>query len=175
MSESKNIFLFANNGDYIDCHNIHMQIYNEIQNNIDYQEYKDITKQDLLQYEYFIFFESQLLTGGTESNKPHNECFFGTLDSKNSNLGLDDTKPIYHLIGETDYDTKDSKESFTQTLQIFLNGNALTLLNYSLLDSSLNIKLECNSSESKAIQEKEKAQREQQKQDSKTQDSLKVA
>ena len=75
--ESKNIFLFANNGDYIDCRTIHTQIYQIIQNSKEYQEYKDITKQDLLQYEYFIFFESQLLTGVTESNKPHNECFFG--------------------------------------------------------------------------------------------------
>ena len=81
-----------------------------------------------------------------------------------------ESKPIYHLIGEIDYDTKDSKENFTQTLQIFLNGNTLTLLNYSLLDSSLNIKLECNSSESKAIQEKEKAQREQRDKDSQTQE-----
>ena len=118
-----------------------------------------------------IHFQGVHLLGGTESNKPYNECFFGTLDSKDSNLGLDTLKPIYHLIGETDYDTKDSKESFTQTLQIFLNSNTLTLLNYSLLDSSLNIKLECTSSESQAIQEKEKAQREQQKQDSQTKDS----
>ena len=119
-----------------------------------------------------LYFMGIELTGGTESNKPYNECFFGTLDSKDSNLGLDTLKPIYQLIGETDYDTKDSKESFTQTLHIFLNGNTLTLLNYSLLDSSLNIKLECNSSESKAIQEKEKAQRERKQQDSKTQDSI---
>ena len=119
-----------------------------------------------------LYFMGIELTGGTESTKPYNECFFGTLDSKDSNLGLDILKPIYHLIGETDYDTKDSKESFTQTLQVFLGSNTLTLLNYSLLDSSLNIKLECNSSESKAIQEKEKAQREQQKQDSQTKDSI---
>ena len=64
-----------------------------------------------------IFLYSYLLTGGTESNKPYNECFFGELDSKNT-MGLDDTKPIYHLSGEIDYDTKDSKESFTQTLQV---------------------------------------------------------
>ena len=44
------------------------------------------------------------------------------------------------------------------------------LLNYSLLDSSLNITLECNSSESKAILEKEKAQREQRDKDSQTQE-----
>ena len=120
-----------------------------------------------------LYFMGIELTGGTESNKPYNECFFGELDSKDNNLGLDESKPIYHLIGETDYDTKDSKETFTQTLHIFLNGNTLTLLNYSLLDSSLNIKLECNSSESKERQEKEKTQREQQKQqESKTKDSI---
>ena len=122
-----------------------------------------------------IYFMGVELTGGTESNKPYNECFFGELDSKDNNLGLDESKPIYHLIGETDYDTKDSKETFTQTLHIFLNGNTLTLLNYSLLDSSLNIKLECNSSESKEIQEKEKTQRERKQQDSKTKDSSLVA
>ena len=116
-----------------------------------------------------IFLYSYLLTGGTESNKPHNECFFGELDKEGVFI---ESKPVYHLIGEIDYDTKDSKESFTQTLQVFLDSNTLTLLNYSLLDSSLNIKLECNSSESKAIQEREKEQRKQQKQqDSQTQDS----
>ena len=107
-----------------------------------------------------IHFQGVHLLGGSESNKPYNECFFGELDSKDT-MGLDTSKPIYHLIGETDYDTKDSKESFTQTLQVFLGSNTLTLLHYSLLDSSLNIKLECNSSESQAIQEREKVQREQ--------------
>ena len=120
-----------------------------------------------------IHFQGVHLLGGSESNKPYNECFFGTLDSKGKFI---ESKPIYQLIGETDYNTLDSKESFTQTLQIFLNGNTLTLLNYSLLDSSLNIKLKCNSSESQAIQEREKAQREQQKQqDSQTQDSSLIA
>ena len=131
---------------------------------------KELERQDYTD----IHFQGVHLLGGTESNKPYNECFFGTLDSKDT-MGLDTSKPIYQLIGETDYDTKDSKETFTQTLQIFLNGNTLTLLNYSLLDSSLNIKLECSSSESKAIQEREKTQREQKDQDSKTQDSTSTA
>ncbi|WP_104717767.1 T6SS effector amidase Tae4 family protein, partial [Helicobacter trogontum] len=94
------------------------------------------------------------LLGSSESH--NNPLFFGELDSKSE---FRESKPIYHLIGEIDYDSKDSKESFTQTLQVFLDNNTLTLLNYSLLDSSLNIKLKCNSSESKAIQEREKAQR----------------
>ena len=126
-----------------------------------------------------IYFNDMLLTGGTESTKPYNECFFGELDSKNT-MGLDDIKPIYHLqasdeIIESTSNNRDSSNADSNnslsTLDIFLNGSKLTLLNYSLLDSSLNITLECNSSESKAILEKEKAQRKQQKQDSQTKDS----
>ena len=119
-----------------------------------------------------LYFMGIELTGGTESNKPYNECFFGEIDSKDNNLGLDESKPIYHLIGEIDYDTKNSKENFTQTLQVFLDNNTLTLLNYSLLDSSLNIKLEYNSKESKAILEREQIQREQIQRDSNSIDSL---
>ena len=108
-----------------------------------------------------IYFLGIELTGGSESTLPNAECFFGEIDSKDSNLGLDESKPIYHLIGEIDSNSiestsnnRDSNNSLS-TLQVFLDSNTLTLLNYSLLDSSLNIKLECNSSESKAIQERE--------------------
>ena len=147
-----------------------------------------------------IHFQGVHLLGGTESNKPYNECFFGTLDSKDSNLGLDTLKPIYHLIGNSESviaseakqsrnntesnpiesKTNNTESHFTQsykdignsTLQIFLGSNTLTLLNYSLLDSSLNIKLECNSKESKAILEREQTQREQIQRDSNSIDSL---
>ncbi|WP_257874589.1 hypothetical protein [Helicobacter sp. TUL] len=125
-----------------------------------------------------IYFMGVELTGGTESNKPYNECFFGELDSKDSNLGLDESKPIYHLIGEVDSSSiestsnnRDSNNSLS-TLQVFLGSNTLTLLNYSLLDSSLNIKLECSSSESKEIAEREQTQREQIQRDSNSIDSL---
>lgn len=125
-----------------------------------------------------IYFLGIELTGGSESTKPYNECFFGEIDSKDSNLGLDESKPIYHLIGEIDSNSiestsnnRDSNNSLS-TLQVFLNGDTLTLLNYSLLDSSLNIKLECNSKESKAIQEREQTQREQIQRDSNSIDSL---
>ncbi len=120
-----------------------------------------------------IHFQGIHLTGGTESNKPYNECFFGELDSKDSNMGLNTNKPIYYLQGNEDLSSADSNA--TSTLQVFLNNSTLTILNYSLLDSSLNIKLECNSKESKEILEKEQTQREQQKQDSKMSDSLLIA
>ena len=152
--QDKAIYIFANDKDYVDCERIYQRINEEL-----------LPQENLKAYKAYMFFDSQLLLGSKES--PNNPLFFGELDKEGV---FRESKPIYHLIGETDYDTKDSKESFTQTLQVFLDNNTLTLLNYSLLDSSLNIKLECNSSESKAIQEREKAQREQQKQqDSQTQ------
>ena len=123
-----------------------------------------------------IHFQGVHLLGGSESNKPYNECFFGTLDSKDNNLGLDTLKPIYHLqasdeIIESTSNNRDSNNSLS-TLQVFLGSNTLTLLHYSLLDSSLNIKLEYNSKESKAILEREQIQREQIQRDSNSIDSL---
>ena len=140
------IYIFTYNGDMFDCKDLLQDI-----NNLTNQN-----KQDLQNYNISIFLESTFLTGGNESKSLGYECFFGELESKDEFI---ESKPIYHLIGETDYGTLDSKESFTQTLQVFLGSNTLTLLNYSLLDSSLNIKLECNSKESKEILEREKSQR----------------
>ena len=111
-------------------------------------------KQSLDEYNIFVAFYGTILTGSKEIES--NPLFFGELDKNGVFI---ESKPIYHLIGETDYDTKDSKESFTQTLQICLNNSTLTILNYSLLDSSLNIKLESKSKESKEILEREKAQK----------------
>ena len=112
-----------------------------------------------------LYFMGVELTGGTESNKPYNECFFGELDSKGVFI---ESKPVYHLqasdeliestSNNRDSSNADSNNSLS-TLDVFLNGSRLTILNYSLLDSSLNIKLECNSSESKEIVEREKTMR----------------
>ncbi|MDY5185711.1 hypothetical protein [Helicobacter trogontum] len=123
-----------------------------------------------------IFLYSQLLLGSSET--PNNPLFFGELDSKGEFV---ESKPIYHLIGEIDSNfiestsnNRDSNNSLS-TLQVFLGSNTLTLLHYSLLDSSLNIKLEYNSKESKAILEREQIQREQKGQESKIQDSQSTA
>ncbi|MDY4399255.1 MAG: hypothetical protein SPE69_01555, partial [Helicobacter bilis] len=95
-----------------------------------------------------------------------NPLFFGELDKEGVFI---ESKPIYHLIGEIDSNSiestsnnKDSNNSLS-TLQVFLGSNTLTLLNYSLLDSSLNIKLEYNSKESKAILERENKHKENKK------------
>ena len=91
-----------------------------------------------------------LLTGSSET--PNNPLFFGELDK---NGVFVESKPIYHLIGEIDSNSIEStsnngdSNNSLSTLQVFLGSNTLTLLNYSLLDSSLNIKLECNRTNTK--------------------------
>ncbi|WP_288546876.1 hypothetical protein [uncultured Helicobacter sp.] len=100
-----------------------------------------------------LYFMGIELTGGIESSNPLSAYFFGKLDSK-SNTGLDESLPIYH------FSPKD-KENNLGTLTIFLNSCTLTLLNYSLLDSTLNIKLTLTHKESKEKQDKAIIQREQ--------------
>ncbi|WP_237416262.1 lipase family protein [Helicobacter saguini] len=101
-----------------------------------------------------IFFYSQLLQGGIESN---NDLLFGNVDSNNK---LTESKPIYYLQDSNDslesnsQDSIDSKDS-TQTLQVFLDSKVLTILHYSILESSLNIKLESKSKEAKKILQKQ--------------------
>ena len=130
-------------------------------------------KQSIQEYNVFITFDGCTLAGSKET--PNNPLFFGELDK---NGVFVESKPIYHLINETDSNSiestsnnRDSNNSLS-TLQVFLGSNTLTLLNYSLLDSSLNIKLECNSKESKEILEKEQTQREQTQKESTPIDSI---
>ena len=127
---------------------------------IDCNQESKLTLDSLYSSNTQIFLYSQLLLGSSES--PSNPLFFGEIDSKSE---FRESKPIYHLIGEVDSSSiestsnnRDSNNSLS-TLQVFLGSNTLTLLHYSILDSSLNIKLECNSSESQVIQEREKAER----------------
>ncbi|HEF9389313.1 TPA: lipase, partial [Campylobacter coli] len=91
-----------------------------------------------------IFLYSQLLLGGSESPISSQEYFFGLLDSKNSDTLLDTLKPIYYFA------PKDESSGLGK-LSIFYHSSTLTLLNYSIIDSSLNIKLECTSKESQKL------------------------
>ena len=171
-SKDKNnaiIFLDSTNSlsNLIHIHNDKIDIFTKDYTRLDIQElakaYQDygITLDSLHSSNIQIFLYSQLLLGSSEA--PNNPLFFGTLDSKGEFI---ESKPVYHLIGEIDSNSiestsnnRDSNNSLS-TLQVFLGSNTLTLLNYSLLDSSLNITLECNSSESQAILERESKHKE---------------
>ncbi|WP_245945921.1 hypothetical protein [Helicobacter didelphidarum] len=61
-----------------------------------------------------IYFLGIELHGGTESNKPYNECFFGELDSKDSNMGFNTSKPIYYLQGGGDMDSVIARNEMTK-------------------------------------------------------------
>ncbi|WP_236096704.1 hypothetical protein [Helicobacter japonicus] len=98
-----------------------------------------------------LYFMGIELTGGTESPNPLFQYFFGELDKDNT---IKQDTPSYY------FSPKD-EENNLGTLLIFLNASTLTLLNYSLIDSSLNIKLELTNKESKEKQDKATMQREQ--------------
>ncbi|WP_300900838.1 hypothetical protein [uncultured Helicobacter sp.] len=126
---------------------------------IDIQELESKNIDTLNSKLYFMGIE---LTGGTESSNPLSQYFFGELDKDNT---IKQDTPTYH------FSPKD-EENNLGTLLIFLNASTLTLLNYSLIDSTLNIKLELTNKESKEILEREQIQREQTQRDSNSIDSL---
>ena len=149
-SKDKNnaiIFLDSTNSlsNLIHIHNDKIDIFTKDYTRLDIQElakaYQDygITLDSLHSSNTQIFLYSQLLLGSSET--PNNPLFFGELDKEGVFI---ESKPIYHLIGEIDSNSiestsnnRDSNNSLS-TLQVFLGSNTLTLLNYSLLDSSLN-------------------------------------
>ncbi|STQ92013.1 lipase [Helicobacter fennelliae] len=145
-TQTKELYLFANDKDFIDCDTIYEQIKQELK----LQE----SIEELQSYKPSLFFYSTLLLGSSEIET--NPFFFGTPDTK-SNIGLDESKPIYH------FSPKD-EENNLGTLTIFLNSCTLTILNYSLLDSTLNIKLTLTNKESKEKQQQAKAKTKQQTQ-----------
>ena len=118
--------------------------YSNQESHIDYNQESKLTLDSLYSSNTQIFLYSQLLLGSKES--PNNPLFFGELDKEGVFV---ESKPIYHLIGEIDSNfiesTSNNRDSSNaesnnslSTLQVFLGSNTLTLLNYSLLDSSLN-------------------------------------
>ncbi|MGM8985815.1 hypothetical protein ACTFDY_09190, partial [Campylobacter jejuni] len=83
-----------------------------------------------------IYFQGILLTGSNEL--PNNPFYFGELDK--DNIIKQDTPSYY-------FSPKD-ENSGKGRLSIFYKNDELCLLNYSILEKSLNIKLECLSKQS---------------------------
>ncbi|EAI0736903.1 lysozyme [Campylobacter jejuni] len=83
-----------------------------------------------------IYFQGVLLTGSNEL--PNNPFYFGELDQDNA---IKQDTPSYY------FSPKDESSGLGK-LSIFYKNNELCLLNYSILENSLNIKLECLSKQS---------------------------
>ncbi|MBW1448019.1 lysozyme, partial [Campylobacter jejuni] len=83
-----------------------------------------------------IYFQGILLTGSNEL--PNNPFYFGELDQDNA---IKQDTPSYY------FSPKDESSGLGK-LSIFYKNDELCLLNYSIIENSLNIKLECLSKQS---------------------------
>lgn len=122
--DKKSIYLFCENKSIIDCQSIYEELYK-------LEATTDFTFEELQNYQAYIFLNSTLLTGSNEL--PNNPFYFGELDQ--DNLIKQDTPSYY-------FSPKDESSGLGR-LSIFYKNDELCLLNYSIIENSLNIKLEC--------------------------------
>lgn len=122
--DKKSIYLFCENKSIIDCQSIYDELYK-------LEATTDFTFEELQSYQAYIFRNSTLLTGSTEL--PNNPFYFGELDQDNL---IKQDIPSYY------FSPKDEGSGLGR-LSIFYKNDELCLLNYSIIENSLNIKLEC--------------------------------
>ncbi|EOH4629880.1 hypothetical protein ACLQXT_001596 [Campylobacter jejuni] len=127
--DKKSIYLFCENKSIIDCQSIYDELYK-------LEATTDFTFEELQNYQAYIFLNSTLLTGSNEL--PNNPFYFGELDQDNA---IKQDTPSYY------FSPKDESSGLGR-LSIFYKNDELCLLNYSILENSLNIKLECLSKQS---------------------------
>lgn len=127
--DKKSIYLFCENKSIIDCQSIYDELYK-------LEATTDFTFEELQSYQAYIFLNSTLLTGSNEL--PNNPFYFGELDQ--DNLIKQDIPGYY-------FSPKDESSGLGK-LSIFYKNDELCLLNYSIIENSLNIKLECLSKQS---------------------------
>lgn len=127
--DKKSIYLFCENKSIIDCQSIYDELYK-------LEATTDFTFEELQSYQAYIFLNSTLLTGSNEL--PNNPFYFGELDQDNL---IKQDIPSYY------FSPKDESSGLGK-LSIFYKNDELCLLNYSIIENSLNIKLECLSKQS---------------------------
>nr|WP_251814475.1 hypothetical protein [Campylobacter jejuni] len=127
--DKKSIYLFCENKSIIDCQSIYDELYK-------LEATTDFTFEELQNYQAYIFLNSTLLTGSNEL--PNNPFYFGELDQDNT---IKQDTPSYY------FSPKDESSGLGK-LSIFYKNDELCLLNYSIIENSLNIKLECLSKQS---------------------------
>lgn len=127
--DKKSIYLFCENKSIIDCQSIYEELYK-------LEATTDFTFEELQNYQAYIFLNSTLLTGSNEL--PNNPFYFGELDQDNL---IKQDIPSYY------FSPKDEGSGLGR-LSIFYKNDELCLLNYSIIENSLNIKLECLSKQS---------------------------
>ncbi|MCL9821802.1 lipase [Helicobacter sp. 14348-15] len=135
--DSKQLDSFISMSNLLHLHNNKIDIFTKDKSVINIQalaeNYKDynITLETLNSPNTQIFLYSHLLLGSKEL--PNNPLFFGELDKDNS---IKQDSPSFY------FSPKDESSGLGK-LSIFYKNNTLYLLNYSIKENSLNIKLEC--------------------------------
>ncbi|ECO2183619.1 lysozyme [Campylobacter jejuni] len=114
----------------------HCDIFAKDRSVLDIKDIEEKYQIDFKSLDIKIFLNSTLLTGSNEL--PNNPFYFGELDQDNA---IKQDTPSYY------FSPKDESSGLGK-LSIFYKNDELCLLNYSILENSLNIKLECLSKQS---------------------------
>lgn len=131
---SNNSFISMSN--LIHIYDNHCDIFTKDRSVLDIKDIEEKYQIDFKSLDTKIFLNSTLLTGSNElSNNPF---YFGELDQDNT---IKQDIPSYY------FSPKDESSGLGR-LSIFYKNDELCLLNYSILENSLNIKLECLSKQS---------------------------
>ncbi|EOJ1420103.1 hypothetical protein ACM13D_001812, partial [Campylobacter jejuni] len=136
LQDNSNNTSFISMSNLIHIYDNHCDIFAKDRSVLDIKDIEEKYQIDFKSLDIKIFLNSTLLTGSNEL--PNNPFYFGELDQ--DNLIKQDTPSYY-------FSPKDESSGLGR-LSIFYKNDELCLLNYSILENSLNIKLECLSKQS---------------------------
>ncbi|ENU2811091.1 glycoside hydrolase family protein [Campylobacter coli] len=136
LQDNSNNTSFISMSNLIHIYDNHCDIFAKDRSVLDIKDIEEKYQIDFKSLDIKIFLNSTLLTGSTEL--PNNPFYFGELDQ--DNLIKQDIPGYY-------FSPKDEGSGLGR-LSIFYKNDELCLLNYSIIENSLNIKLECLSKQS---------------------------
>ncbi|MGI7516107.1 hypothetical protein ACNF7V_09340, partial [Campylobacter coli] len=136
LQDNSNNTSFISMSNLIHIYDNHCDIFAKDRSVLDIKDIEEKYQIDFKSLDIKIFLNSTLLTGSTEL--PNNPFYFGELDQDNL---IKQDIPSYY------FSPKDEGSGLGR-LSIFYKNDELCLLNYSIIENSLNIKLECLSKQS---------------------------
>ncbi|MCW1466407.1 hypothetical protein OLR53_09225 [Campylobacter jejuni] len=136
LQDNSNNTSFISMSNLIHIYDNHCDIFAKDRSVLDIKDIEEKYQIDFKSLDIKIFLNSTLLTGLNEL--PNNPFYFGELDQDNT---IKQDTPSYY------FSPKDESSGLGR-LSIFYKNDELCLLNYSIIENSLNIKLECLSKQS---------------------------
>ncbi|XGX75508.1 glycoside hydrolase family protein (plasmid) [Campylobacter coli] len=131
LQDNSNNTSFISMSNLIHIYDNHCDIFAKDRSVLDIKDIEEKYQIDFKSLDIKIFLNSTLLTGSNEL--PNNPFYFGELDQDNL---IKQDIPSYY------FSPKDEGSGLGR-LSIFYKNDELCLLNYSIIENSLNIKLEC--------------------------------